>query len=117
MATPGPAAPPVPTTAPRDDWAAQAADTIDRVVTGIGDKTTKPLIAVAAAVVYGVILAAVGATILVLVAIALVRLAVVYNPFIDDYPRRVWVAEAVWGGIFSLIGLFVWRKRRPKNKS
>lgn len=113
MATPGPA----PATAPRDDWAAQAADTIDRVVTGIGDKTTKPLIAAAAAIVYGIILAAVGGTILVLLAIALVRALVVYNPVIDDPARRVWVAEAALGGIFSLIGLLVWRKRRPKNKS
>lgn len=112
MATPGPA----PATAPRDDWAAQAADTIDRVVTGIGDKTTKPLIAAAAAIVYGIILAAVGGTILVLLAVALVRLAVVYLP-IEDHSRAVWISEAAFGGLFSLIGLFVWRKRRPKNKS
>lgn len=112
MATSGPA----PTTAPRDDWAAQAADTIDRVVTGIGDKTTKPLIAVAAAIVYGIVLAAVGGAVLVLLAVAVVRLAVVYLPF-DDHARAVWVAEAGLGGLFSLVGLLVWTKRRPKQKS
>ncbi|HEV7888910.1 MAG TPA: hypothetical protein VGO92_15235 [Acidimicrobiales bacterium] len=119
MATPGPAAPAVSAGpdargARSDDWAAQAADTIDRVITGIGDKTARPLTAIAGAIVFGLVLAAVGFALLVLLAVASVRALNVYLP-IEPYSRAVWVSDAIVGGIFTLIGLFVWRKRRPKR--
>lgn len=92
----------------------QAADTIDRVVTGLGDKTTRPLTLVAAGVVYGLVAAAAGIALLVLISVALVRIGVNYLP-IEPHERAVWVAEAIAGGIFTLLGLFFWRKRRPKQ--
>ena len=92
----------------------QAADTIDRVVTGLGDKTTRPLTLVAAGVVYGLVVAAAGIALLVLISVALVRIGVNYLP-IEPHERAVWVAEAIAGGIFTLLGLFFWRKRRPKQ--
>jgi hypothetical protein len=110
MATPGSA----PTPAARDDWAASAADTIDRVVTGIGDKTARPLTLAAAGLVFGLVAAAAGIALLVLIAVAVVRLLNVYLP-IDPQPRAVWVSDAILGGIFTLFGLFLWRKRRPKR--
>ncbi|MDQ1445398.1 MAG: hypothetical protein QOI20_1862, partial [Acidimicrobiaceae bacterium] len=112
-----PATAPTPAPAPvpgRNDWATHAADTIDRVVTGIGDKTARPLTAIAAAVVFGLVIAAAATTLLVLVSIGMVRALVNYLPF-DLQTRKVWVAEAITGGIFTLAGLFVWRKRRPKR--
>jgi hypothetical protein len=100
--------------APRDDWTVQAADTIERVVTGLGDKTAKPLTAVAAAVVFGLVIATAGLALLILLAVALVRVLDVYLP-IHPYGRAVWVADAIVGGLFSLAGLLVWRNRRPKR--
>jgi hypothetical protein len=110
MATPAS----VPTSASRDDWTVQAADTIERVVTGIGDKTTKPLTSVAAGIVYGLVIAVAGLVLLILLAVAAVRVLDVYLP-IHPYGRAVWIADAIVGGIFTLAGLFVWRKRRPKK--
>jgi len=107
----GPAAPPAPA---RDDWSAQAADTIDRVITGLGDKTARPLTAVAAGIVYGLVALAALTALLVLVSVAMVRVAVNYLP-IDPHERAVWIAEAGVGGILTLLGLLVWRTRRPKK--
>lgn len=101
-------------TAAKDDWAVQVADTIDRVVTGIGDKTARPLTTIAAAVVFGLVIAVAGLTLFILLAVAAVRALVSYLP-IDPHARSVWVSEAIVGGIFTLAGLFVWRKRRPKR--
>jgi hypothetical protein len=101
-------------TAAREDWAVQAADTIERVVTGIGDKTTRPLTAIAAAVVFGIVAAVAGLALVLLVAVAISRALISYLP-IEPHARAVWVSHASLGGIFTLFGLFVWRKRRPKK--
>lgn len=99
---------------PNRDWAVQTADTIDKVVTGLGDKTARPLTAVAAGVVYGLVAAAAGLALLTLLAVAAVRALAVYLP-IDPPARAVWVAEAGLGGFFTLLGLLIWRKRRAKQ--
>lgn len=98
----------------RDDWTAQAADTIDRVVVGLGDKTTRPLTLVAAGIVYGLVALAALIALAVLVSVALVRILVNYLP-IDPHERAVWVSEAGVGGILTVVGLLVWRTRRPKE--
>jgi hypothetical protein len=114
MATTGAVPTPTRPAPPRDDWAASAADTIDRVVTGIGDKTARPLTAVAGAIVFGLVGAAAGISLLVVLVAGLLRLIEVYLP-VHPHARAVWITEAGVGGIFTLIGLFVWRKRRPKR--
>lgn len=87
-----------------DDWTVHAADTIERVVGGLRDKTAVPLTTVARALVYGLLAAVMGVTALVFVAVALVRLADVY------LPGGVWSAYLLVGGIFSLGGAFLLRK-------
>jgi hypothetical protein len=99
MAEPG--SPP----AARDDWAVQAADTIERVVTGVRDKTT----------VYGLVAATMAVTAVLLLAVGLVRVLDTYltGP-LDSHARAVWVTELGLGGIFTLAGLFLWSMRRRK---
>lgn len=91
------------------DWAAQTADTIDRVISGVRDKTTGPVERVARVLVYGVVAAILGATCLVLLAIAVVRLLDI------AIPGEVWSAHLVTGGIFVLLGALLWRKRTVKS--
>ena len=100
-----------------DDWAVQAADTIERVVTGVRDKTTVPLITMARTLVFGVLAATMGTVALVLFAAGLVRAVDTYltGP-LDSHARSVWVTEAGLGGIFTLLGLFLWSRRRPTQK-
>jgi hypothetical protein len=91
------------------DWAAQAADTIERVVGGIGEKTVGRVERLARILVYGLVAAVVGLVALILLVIALVRLADAYLPL------GIWLPYLVVGGIFVLVGLFLWRKRSVKT--
>lgn len=87
-----------------DDWTVQAADTIERVVGGVRDKTAVPLTTVARAVVFGLLAAVMGTTALIFVAIGLVR-------FVDVYlPGEVWGAYLLVGGIFTVAGALTLRK-------
>lgn len=109
MAEPGDA--PRPATA-GTDWTAQAADTIERVVGGIRDKTTVPLTTVARALVYGLLVVVMGITIVVFLAVAAVRLVSVYA-----VRGEVWAAYLAVGGIFTLAGAFLLRTASsPKRK-
>ena len=90
-----------------DDWPTQTADTIDRVVGSIRDKTAVPLERVARLVVYGLLAGILGIAAIVLLSVGIVRVLDVYIP-VDS----VWPAHLITGGIFTLIGLFLWRKRK-----
>lgn len=94
---------------PGGDWAAQTADTIERVVGSVRAKTTEPLEKVARILVYGLLALIVGLAAAVLAAVGLVRAldAVI--------PGDVWSAHVLTGGIFSAAGLFLWRKRTVKT--
>ena len=90
----------------QSDWTVQVADTIEAVVGSIRDKTTVPAETAARAVVYGILVGVMGSAIAVLLTIALVRL-------LDNW-LRIWAVYAILGGLFTLVGLFLWRKRRPR---
>ena len=91
------------------DWAAQTADTIERVVGSVRGKTSEPVERVARMVVYGLVAGVLGLTALVLLVIGLIRV-------LDAYlPGEVWIPYVGLGGIFTLAGLFLWRKRSVKT--
>lgn len=87
------------------DWATDAADTVERVVTTIRTYTTDRLERVARVLVYGLAASLLGVAVLTLTIITAVR-------FLDIWiPGSVWSAHLLTGGIFSAAGLFCWRKR------
>ena len=91
------------------DWAAQTADTIERVVGSVRGKTADPIEKVARVLVYGLVAAILGVAALVLLAVLLVRVLDV------AIPGEVWPAHLIVGGIFTLAGAFLWRKRSVKT--
>jgi hypothetical protein len=91
------------------DWAAQTADTIERIVGSVRSKTADPIERIARVLVYGLVAAILGVTALVLLAVLLVRILDV------AIPGEVWPAHLIVGGIFTLAGLFLWRKRTVKT--
>lgn len=107
MASPGsPRASSAPVPAPASpDWTVQVADTIESVIGSVRDKTTVPVETIARALVYGILIATAGITALVLLTVVLVRAL--------SYVMPVWGADAALGGLFTLAGMFLWRKRRP----
>jgi hypothetical protein len=104
---PGPAGP----TPSGGDWPTQAADTIERVVGTVRDKTTGPAISVARWVVYGTFALLVGLAVLVLTAIAAVRLIDVYLPDAWVGEDHTWVAHLIVGLLFTVAGMLLWSRR------
>lgn len=93
------------------DWPAQAADLVARVVGQVRDKTTGPAVTAARGVVYGLLAAVLGTAALVLVAIAAVRaLDELIEAIVDS--RETWAAHGIVGLVFTLVGLLLWSKRR-----
>lgn len=90
------------------DWTVQFADTIESVVGSVRDKTAVPLETVARALVYGILIAVMGTTALVLVTIVLVRVL--------SYVLQVWAVYGIVGTLFTAVGLLLWRKRRPASR-
>jgi integral membrane sensor domain MASE1 len=102
-------------------WGDQAADTIESVVLGVKEKTTVPLRTAARGVVYGLVLAVVGAVVLVVFVIALVRVAAVWLLGWAGRAHghvRLSIAYGALGMLFTLAGLWCWsrRSRRVGNR-
>ena len=81
------------------NWAADIADTIERVVGTVRDRTTKPLVTASRGLVFGLLAAILGV-------VALTLLIIWFSHTVSVY-----VSYLIVGGIFCLGGLFVLSKR------
>ncbi|MHB8681754.1 MAG: hypothetical protein ACYDA2_06640 [Acidimicrobiales bacterium] len=95
---------------PSGDWAARTADTIEQVVDAVHDRVIRPLVIVARALVFGILVSTMVLVLGVLTAIAVVRVLDTYA-----FGHRVWASEALVGGIFTLFGLLAWALRRSRR--
>jgi hypothetical protein len=93
------------------EWPTRATDQLEMLIGLTRSKVIRPLQLVARAVVFGVIVATMGAVLLVLVAIGTVRVLNVYA-----FPGKEWASLALVGGIFFFAGLFLWTLRRSRRK-
>ena len=96
------------------DWPAQAADTIERVVGTVRDKTTGPAITAARWVVYGTFALLVGTVVAILLAVAGVRLLDVYLPDAWVGEDHTWAAHLIVGLVLSGAGLLLWSRRTAR---
>lgn len=88
------------------DWTSDAADTVERVVGTVRDRTVGPAQIVARTIVYGLLAAFFGVTALLLGAILVFRLLAIALP--------IWAAWLVLGGICVLAGGFCWSRRSAR---
>ncbi|MBX3283998.1 MAG: hypothetical protein R2746_03795 [Acidimicrobiales bacterium] len=86
------------------DWPVQAADKIVETIATVRDKTTRPALVAARAVVYGLLALVVGTIAFVVVITLLVRLYDVY------VPGNVWPIYAVLAVAFGGGGLVLLKK-------
>jgi len=98
-----------------DDWAAQAASTIERTIDGVRDKAVVPVQTVARALVYGTVAAIVGGIALVMGTIGSFRLLTVYLGNVPGIANGVWAADLLMGALFTIAGLAVWSRRHPRS--
>jgi hypothetical protein len=97
------------------DWPAQAADTIERAVQTVRDKTTGPAINVVRWSVAGLFIGLMAITVLVLLSIVLIRLLDVYLPDAVFGEDHVWVAYLIVGIIPFVGGIWLLSQRHPKD--
>ncbi len=108
-------APPAPSPSERD-WPAQAADTIERVLGSVRDKTTGPALTGARAVVYGTFAALVGTACLVVLIIAAVRLLNSYLPDAVFGESHMWASYLILGLVFVIAGGVLWGRRHAARE-
>lgn len=99
-----------------DDWPAQAADTIERLVGSVRDKTTGPAITIVRGVVYGTFALLVGTMVAVLLAVAAVRALNAYLPSAAFGDEHVWAAHGLVGLLFTIVGAVLWSKRTSRDR-
>jgi hypothetical protein len=101
---------------PDRDWAAQAADTIDRVVGSVRDRTTGPALTVARGVVYGMFAVLVGSVCVVLLIVGAVRLLNSYLPDSVFGEDHMWASYLILGAVFVIVGGLLWVRRNTPGK-
>ena len=114
--TPGRPAPLPGPPPPERDWPAQAADTIERVVGQVRDKTTGPALQVARGVVYGTFAGIVGLAVLVMLIIAAIRVVDSYLPDAVFGEDHMWAAYLIVGLVFTIAGGVLWAQRKGRGE-
>ncbi len=87
-----------------DALSERALDAVDSVVATVNDKAIRPAIVAARGVVFGVIIAVIGITTLVLFCIGFIRVTTIAG-------HRIWASYIVLGLIFSIIGAVLYARR------
>ncbi len=82
----------------------RALDTIDTVVGTVNDKAIRPAIVAARGIVFGIIIAVVGITVVVLFCVGFIRLTTIAG-------HRIWASYMVLGGLFCLTGAILYSRR------
>ena len=87
-----------------DQWPTQVTDALVDVVGKVHDKTTKPALTAARAVVFGLAAAILGVAALVLFCVFAIRI-------VDNYlPGKIWIIYLALGFVFCLGGGILWSK-------
>lgn len=93
------------------NWAKHTADTVERLVTTVRDKTTANLAVAARGLVFGLLGAILGLVALVLFLIAISRALQAVLEYPLDHDTAVWVSYLLLGTLFCLIGAILMAKR------
>ncbi len=100
------------TPAASDDWAAKATTTVVGYVDTVRTATTGKALVASRALVYFLVAGLAAMVALIIGLVLLVRLVTSFTaflPFIDD--GEVWLAYLILGSIFTLAGMFLWKKK------
>jgi hypothetical protein len=93
------------------DWAANTTDTVVRFVDNVKAKTTKPAVMAARGLVFGFLAVFLGVFALVLFLVGVTRgIQAIIEPFTDQ-GRAVYISYFLVGGLLSITGLVLFKKR------
>jgi hypothetical protein len=87
-----------------DALSARALDTIDTVVATVNDRAVRPAIVAARSIVFGIVIAVIGITVVILFCVGFIRLTTIAG-------HRIWASYIVLGLIFSAVGAVLYARR------
>jgi hypothetical protein len=93
------------------NWADETTDTVVRLVGTVRDRATTPIVYAARGLVFGLIALFLGVFALVILAVGLSRGLQSALDWQFEHARSVYISYLIVGGIFSLIGLLLFKKR------
>lgn len=93
------------------EWPAQAADTIVDTIGKVRDKTTKPALTAARALVYGLLALIMGTVAVILMLALAVRI------YANYVPGNVWILYAILAAVMIPAGLFLLKKANTPARS
>ena len=82
----------------------RALETIDTVVATVNDRAIRPAIVAARGIVFGIVIAVVAITVVVLFCIGFIRLTTIAG-------HRIWASYIVLGLVFSAVGAILYSRR------
>lgn len=93
------------------NWAESTTDQVVKLVDQVKAKTTKPAVMAARGLVFGLLALFLGLFALVLLLVGFTRgIQAALEPFIDQ-PRAVYTSYFIVGGILTIVGLVLFKKR------
>ena len=101
------------------NWASNLADTVERYVGMVRDKTTSKVVVLVRALVFGVIIAMalVGTIVLAIILATKLTQRLVNVALRVDADSSVWVSYAIVGGLCTLLGFVLLKMRAPKEEA
>ena len=98
------------------NWAPKLADTVERVVTTVRDKTTKPLLIAYRGLVFGLVAAFSGVFALVIGIVLAVRSLQALIEIGTSHEDAVWISYLAIGALAVGGGLLLMKKRFPQEE-
>ena len=93
------------------NWADETTDTVVRLVGKVRDNSTTKIVYLARGLVYGIIAAFLGLFAVITFMIGLTRAIQAALDWQFDHDRSVYISYLLVGGIITLLGLLLFRKR------
>jgi hypothetical protein len=93
------------------NWATETTDKLVSVIDNVRSQTTQKVVYAARGAVFGVIALMLGTVIAVILFAGLLRGTQALLELAVDWDRAVYLSYLIIGALFSLVGLFLFRKR------
>src|SRR5690242_11350508 len=87
------------------NWAPNLADTIERIVGSVRDKTTRPALIATRGLIFGLVIATGGLMALILLGVLVTRAFIAFFDIWTSHGAAVWITYFTFGGLLTAAGM------------